>query len=88
MISKQQYPEPYGLVALGCRSASFFAITSVCTVHESVVLLLAEHVPERFAKPPHHGHACHLAPAATFDPLIPSSKSRIATQRVQHGLCE
>ena len=82
MTSKKQFPEPCGLIALGCWSASFLAITSVFAVHESVILFFAEHVPERFAKPPHHGHACHLAPAATFDSLIPSSQSRIATQRV------
>ena len=82
MTSKKQFPESCGLIDLGCRSASFLVITSVCAVHESIILLFAEHVPERFAKPPHHGHACHLAPATTFDPLIPSSQSRIATQRV------
>ena len=82
MTSKQQFPEACGLIDLGCRPASFLAVISVCTVHESIILLFAEHVPERFAKPPHHGHTCHLAPATTFDPLIPSSQSRIATQRV------
>ena len=39
MTSKKQFPESFGLIALGCRSASFLVITSVCAIHESIILL-------------------------------------------------